>query len=378
MKRKITTIGILFMMVFSGMTVMTLAGEVQTQGEETTFEYQFKKGWNLITLPLEVENNSANFLFDGLIKSGVMLKFFYGWNATNQVYVVVEELEPGYGYWVYLYENISYNITGDVIVSDLAIDLGVPDNMIGWINDNDITAEHICQSISGCESVSISSGQINDLGNVEYITHYTGNPDNNFKIVQGVGFWVRVSISSVWNGYAISNLHPIADAGGPCKGLIGEKILLNGSQSFDFDGEIVSYSWSYTTRGESSPSEFMGDGKIIEFSWDDIGTYNVTLKVTDDRGAEGYDNTTVIITENINKIAILIGIIDNLQEDEHNISFKMVFVINIDLQSNQGSKIEIIKDQEVLYNKAYTTVYGILKPPLIFALSTYNGPPNTT
>ena len=74
-------------------------------------------------------------------------------------------------------------------------------------------------------------------------------------------------------------------------------IEFDASNSYDPDGRIVEYYWSYTV-GASFPV-FMGSSDdpilIFEFEVDDI--YEVTLKVTDDGGAEGFVTLTVVIED---------------------------------------------------------------------------------
>ena len=47
--------------------------------------------------------------------------------------------------------------------------------------------------------------------------------------------------------YGASNHAPTADgtAGEPYKGFVGEEITFNGSRSYDIDGTIVSWLWSF-------------------------------------------------------------------------------------------------------------------------------------
>lgn len=299
MNKKMIATSILIMMLVSGLGVISPVSGIETL-EETTFTYQFHFGWNLITLPLEVEDNSFHGLFDELIAAGNMTDFLYWWNSSTQIYEIVDQLEPGYGYWVYLYDNLSYGIVGDNITSDLSIKIGLPHNYLGWIHDYNITAEHICQSIPDTEIVAIcSANSSGDYNDVEYIYHYPGEPDTNFEIARGMGFCIKVNSTSVWNGSVISNLVPIPKSGGPYIGQVRDDITLDGSQSFDFDGEIVDYNWSYEMVGSSDPRVFIGEDEIIEYSWESIGSYNLSLRITDDIGAVAYDNTTVEITEKI-------------------------------------------------------------------------------
>jgi hypothetical protein len=70
---------------------------------------------------------------------------------------------------------------------------------------------------------------------------------------------------------------------------VGEAVYFDGSESYDEDGEIVSYVWDF---GDGSPAEdtFSMMSSFKETSsglhvFSDIGLYTVTLTVTDDKGA---------------------------------------------------------------------------------------------
>ncbi|MFO1253090.1 MAG: PKD domain-containing protein [Inhella sp.] len=80
-----------------------------------------------------------------------------------------------------------------------------------------------------------------------------------------------------------SNQAPVANFSASCTEL---SCQFNGSASSDADGSIASYAWSF------------GDGRTAtgaqaSNSYAAAGSYNVTLTVTDDRGATGAKTTTV-------------------------------------------------------------------------------------
>ncbi|HMG74994.1 MAG TPA: PKD domain-containing protein, partial [Pyrinomonadaceae bacterium] len=85
------------------------------------------------------------------------------------------------------------------------------------------------------------------------------------------------------------NQLPIASAGGTYSGTISQNVPFNGGTSYDPDGTIVSYSWSFGDGGTGS-----GVSPIHPYSAG--GTYNVTLTVTDNLGAQGSATTTVSIS----------------------------------------------------------------------------------
>jgi PKD repeat protein len=88
----------------------------------------------------------------------------------------------------------------------------------------------------------------------------------------------------------VTNFTPEAKAGNRVRGLPGVPVQLNGSQSFDADGTIVSYTWDFGDGGA-------GAGRQVSHAYAAPGTYTATLTVTDDQGASGTGTTTVIISE---------------------------------------------------------------------------------
>lgn len=85
-----------------------------------------------------------------------------------------------------------------------------------------------------------------------------------------------------------TNIPPSANAGGPYSSSPGFPITFNGGQSFDPDGSIVSYEWSFGDGGT-------GSGVNTGHTYSMAGTYNVSLKVTDDQGDVNFSSTTATI-----------------------------------------------------------------------------------
>lgn len=88
----------------------------------------------------------------------------------------------------------------------------------------------------------------------------------------------------------VTNFTPEAKAGNRVRGVPGVPVQLNGSQSFDADGTIVSYAWNF---GDGSA----GVGSQVSHAYAAPGTYTVTLTVTDDQGASSTGTTTATISE---------------------------------------------------------------------------------
>ncbi len=91
------------------------------------------------------------------------------------------------------------------------------------------------------------------------------------------------------------NLPPVADASmtNPVEGYPPLQVNLDPSLSFDPDGFIVSYEWDIENDGSYEYSIVTPD--IVPHVFNDPGTYEVQLRVTDDDGASDNLDTPLII-----------------------------------------------------------------------------------
>lgn len=85
------------------------------------------------------------------------------------------------------------------------------------------------------------------------------------------------------------NQPPVADAGGSYSGIMGQNTLFSGAGSFDPDGQIAGYSWSFGDGGTAS-------GASPTHAYASAGTYTVTLTVSDNLGAQGSVTTSVSVS----------------------------------------------------------------------------------
>ena len=93
------------------------------------------------------------------------------------------------------------------------------------------------------------------------------------------------------------NLPPSADfTYNPSDPTEGENILFDASYSSD-DKEIVEYYWSYKTVGIPHFPIAMGNVETLEYSWENSGDYEVSLRVTDNKGLEDIETKIVHIDE---------------------------------------------------------------------------------
>ncbi|MFE3845736.1 PKD domain-containing protein, partial [Thermoplasmatota archaeon] len=87
------------------------------------------------------------------------------------------------------------------------------------------------------------------------------------------------------------NENPVAHASASdTNAFIGESINFDGSNSYDNDGNITSYSWNF---GDGSSAS----GKTASHSYSSNGTYNVILTVTDNNGSSDSDSITIVVSK---------------------------------------------------------------------------------
>jgi PKD repeat protein len=82
------------------------------------------------------------------------------------------------------------------------------------------------------------------------------------------------------------NHPPAAVISGPTSGLVGETLIFSGINSADRDGRIVRYVWDFGDRTT-------GSGVDVTHVYNVVGSYQVTLTVTDDGGLS--DSATQIV-----------------------------------------------------------------------------------
>jgi PKD repeat protein len=87
----------------------------------------------------------------------------------------------------------------------------------------------------------------------------------------------------------VGNLPPTADANGPYSGTVNVAVLFDGAGSSDPENGPLTYAWDF---GDGSS----GTGTNPTHSYSAVGTYNVTLTVSDNAGATDSDMTTASIT----------------------------------------------------------------------------------
>ncbi len=96
-----------------------------------------------------------------------------------------------------------------------------------------------------------------------------------------------------------TNILPVANAGPDRTVSLNDPITFDGSGSTDSDGEIVSYRWVEYTAGNVQSGTLLSNEKIFTMSNFSVGPHSIALFVTDNNGAETYDNAVITIEDSI-------------------------------------------------------------------------------
>lgn len=101
-----------------------------------------------------------------------------------------------------------------------------------------------------------------------------------------------------------TNTPPIAEAGeDQSVQLVGSIVSLNGTQSYDGDGDPITYAWQFTSRPAGSNAALNGANTVFPtFTPDVYGTYTVRFVVSDPWAASDPDFVTISF-ENVKPVA---------------------------------------------------------------------------
>ena len=139
---------------------------------------------------------------------------------------------------------------------------------------------------------------LSNAPNIEQITNNTGH-DSAPSLYNGTIAWESDSYS-VNADYDIyfkdTNSPPVANAGDGQTITFGETLSLDGTGSSDTDGTIVSWDWLLEHQGDSS-NDKTATGETATVSNLVVGSYTVTLTVTDDDGVRDSDTMLLGVLE---------------------------------------------------------------------------------
>ncbi len=99
--------------------------------------------------------------------------------------------------------------------------------------------------------------------------------------------WVQAFVT-------ITDVAPVADAGGPYEVDEGVELTLDGTGSFEPGGDIVEYAWDVIDDGQYG---IQLNGEQVQWSWVLAGTYTVSLYITDRDGSIGHVSVEVTVLD---------------------------------------------------------------------------------
>ena len=93
----------------------------QASAGSTTLE----SGWSMVSVAFVPDDNVPETVFADVITSGQPLVIF---EYVDGGYIVPSEIDPGNGYWIYLFAPVTIDVVGDLVSGVYAVPLGAP----GW------------------------------------------------------------------------------------------------------------------------------------------------------------------------------------------------------------------------------------------------------
>jgi len=101
----------------------------------------------------------------------------------------------------------------------------------------------------------------------------------------------RFSLSGSWTAATVANVPPVALTTGttPTSGTAPLTVSFVGSSSYDPDGAIASYVWNFGDGTSSTLSN-------VSHTYSAAGTYNASLTVTDNSGAQSVGTVTIVVS----------------------------------------------------------------------------------
>ena len=207
-----------------------------------------------------------------------------GDNPYDEYYCTISNINPPDGAtYVGRHPTFSFDVTTDCpevrVMIDYTYDRGFIDQ-VTWqgvvISGNGTYTEHIEFTPSG---------------------YYADFPNNVYQWrIRVVKDWVYVLYKSEWFFWYVEDYEPVkapvADAGGPYYGIVGEPVYLDGSKTYDPDGDKLSFAWELSGNG------FYDDLKTKTgyYTWNEPGEYEIYLRVLDDDGYYDYAETKAYIS----------------------------------------------------------------------------------
>ena len=145
--------------IFEGDEVLSSGSQLGEGSHELTvmaelLEYQefridLKAGWNMVSIPVIPDNNSVQAIFGGIPTLDPMP--VKTWESP--IFVIVDEIEPKMGYWVFTPTHTTICVTGKTITNTTS-NLKAGWNMVGTVGLENFSISKIPSQVPQCPAVT--------------------------------------------------------------------------------------------------------------------------------------------------------------------------------------------------------------------------------
>lgn len=261
-------------------------------------------------------DESQGQLLPGALKE-IATPFSYT-GATPGYYTIISEIIDGTTNESLASEQVQFEIkqdlqkavTSSVAVSPNALEKNVTQSVtiqLQNVGDLDVTGLQVKQFAAAIDGESEINPQITEH-DLSAGGQLTLTRDLQYNVTPGdYEYVVQINIDGIWQTVAyelFTIIRPIADAGEDFTATLGETLHLDGSGSFDHDGDPLNYSWTLIQKPEASSAALVDPlTENPQLVLDVKGDYTVQLIVSDDNNNESLPDTVLIVGNNIKPVA---------------------------------------------------------------------------
>ena len=201
-------------------------------------------------------------------------------------------------------DNVSVTEGNSSTSSAFTVSLSVPPattQSVAYTTSNG-TAQAGSDYVAASGTVTFAPGEMQKTITVSIVGDTTPEADETFSVLlsapsPGIEIVDSEGDGTIVNDDLPPNQLPVAQATAtPISGTTPLTVAFNGSSSYDPDGSIVSYAWTFgdgSSASSANPSH----------TYTSVGTFVATLTVTDNRGGTNSTSKTISVQDDPNAIA---------------------------------------------------------------------------